>query len=316
MNHAVMRLLSSVMTVVICCLCVINGSFDAGAPYTPEDPDAVLLNAVLITDIHTDGDTKRDRNILLTKLFSGINKSEQPLDVLAIAGDITNSATWNEYMNLEAMLKIFPCANRIVPASGNHDEDDTSDGKGYEGALRRYLDFCEYCGVKTETPYWRTFIKGYCFIVLGSDAQVHNNAYISPEQLAFLDESLTAARRTGKPAFILSHQPLAGTNDVDVLWSDGGTLGEQSNDVFAVIQKHTDAGQTVVYISGHLHESFHEKSFESPSPRFYCLNLPSSQYTDGGGIGMTLECYANRVLLRGRNFITGVWLDVTYEIRL
>ena len=157
---------------------------------------------------------------------------------------------------------------------------------------------------------------GYWFIALGSDAQVHNNAYISPAQLQWLDETLTSAARTGLPVFILSHQPLAGTNAVNELWSEGGPLGEQSEDVYNIIKKHTDGGMTVIYISGHLHESFHEKSFESPGEGFYCLNLPSSLYTDGGGLGMTLECYRDRVLFRGRNFITGEWLDVTYAIDL
>ena len=315
MYSVFMKVMTMLLTVVFLVITVATGAMTAGSNYGPKDPKTVELNAVVIADVHTDGDTFRDRNILLNKVFRGIGRNTAPTDALVIAGDITNSATYNEYYNLQAMLTIHNKAGQIVPALGNHDYDGTSDGYQYETAFARFRDFCGWCGIETQKAYYSAEINGFRFLVLGSEALAGTNAYISRLQIEWLDGELTAAESAGKPVFIVAHQPLKGTNGVSWLWSDGGPLGEQSDDVRAVIEKHTAAGLPVVYMSGHLHEDFSAVSFEEIGGNFYCLNLPSVQYTQGGGRAVTLECYPDEVLIRTRDFLKGEWLEEEYCVK-
>ena len=175
-----------------------------------------------------------------------------------------------------------------------------------------------------DQPYWSTTVKGYPFIVLGTEEKLNDRAYISDGQLAWLDEQLTAAEQNGKFAFIVCHQVIDHTNNVDWWWYYDGSIGEQSDAVRDVIRSHTDNGLTVLFISGHLHRCFCADSFEQPWPNLYCLNVPTVQDDNvqindarpGAGEGCTIEVYDDRVLIRPRNFISGEWLADTYTIPL
>ena len=93
--------------------------------YEAENPDEVLMNAVLIADIHADGDPVRDRNDNLRRLLADINASEEKLDAIAIAGDITNCGNKKEYNNLNVMLAMYNKSENLIPAMGNHDSRAT-----------------------------------------------------------------------------------------------------------------------------------------------------------------------------------------------
>lgn len=54
----------------------------------------------------------------------------------------------------------------------------------------------------------------------------------------------------------------------------------------------------MLYVSGHLHAELSENSFEKLSDNFYSLNLPSVQFTGGGGQGVVMDVYEECVLLK------------------
>ena len=304
-------------SVMLAFTCLFHGADSAGNTYQAEDPDNVKMYAAVVSDLHAVDKLNRDNNLVLEKLFSGVAKSETPLDAIVMPGDITNNATRDEYRCLTAILQRYNKADMLIPALGNHDvRGDMNVDGDYDDNLQRYYSFCHTLGVPADKPYWSVNVNGYLFIVLGSEAEVKDRAYISPTQIEWLDGQLAKAERRGRPAFIVCHQVIDHTNNVDVSWYYDGSIGEQSDAVRDVIRSHTDNGLKVLFISGHLHEPFGAHSFEQPWPNLYCLNMPSSQYTDGGGVGCTLECYADQVLIRTRNFITGEWLPDTYTIPL
>ena len=315
MQRMVLRFLSFLLVFVLPIMGAVNRVADAGSPYAPADKDGVLLNAAVVSDLHTNGMTTHGHNVKLMKLFSAISKSETPLDAIVFPGDLTETAQTMEYANLTEMLKLTFGSKTILPATGNHDIRGVMGVPEYDKNMRNYYAFCETVGVQTDKPYWSRNVGGYTFLVLGSEDEVKDSAYISPEQLQWIDDTLTAAERAGRPVFLVCHQPLAHTNNVDVSWPGAGTIGDQSAAVEAILQKHTEAGLPIVYISGHLHEEFSAYSFETPHENLYCLNLPSAQYNDGGK-GVMLEAYADRVLLRTRDFISGEWLEDTYTVPL
>ncbi|MBQ6165608.1 MAG: metallophosphoesterase [Clostridia bacterium] len=297
-------------------ICTFNGYDKAGSAYSAQDSDAVLMDAAVVADLHTRSAINRDENAVLTKLFSGISKSETKLNALVFAGDITNNGTRDEYRCLAAILKRYNKADHLIAATGNHDARGDMDEEDYEENMECYYAFLSVMGVETDKPYWSQDVNGYRFIVLGSEDEEKDRAYITDAQIEWLDAQLSAADESGKPAFIICHQTIDHTNNVDNYWYYDGSIGERSDDVLAVIRSHTDAGLPVVFISGHLHCGFTQYSFENPYPNLYCLNLPSGLYNEEFGQGVTLEAYADRVLIRTRNFITGEWMADEYTVPL
>ena len=297
-------------------VCLTNGADRAGAAYSAQAPDDVLMNAAVVSDLHASNSATHERNVKLEHLFAGIAKSQTRLNALVLPGDLTNNGGMDEFGSLTSILKRYNAADSVIAAIGNHDARGDMDKEDYADNMAGYYALCQKMGVKTNKPYWSKDVNGYLFIVLGSEDEVKDRAYISDEQIEWLDGQLEKAERRGRPAFIVCHQVIDHTNNVDVSWYFDGSIGEQSDAVRDVIRSHTDNGLTVLFISGHLHESFGEHSFEQPWPNLYCLNMPSAQYNGEGGEGCMLEAYADRVLIRARNFIAGEWMDAVYTIPL
>lgn len=305
-------------TLLFTCIGLLFTSLAAGAPhagkrYQAEDSDAILLNVAVVSDLHAANELTHERNEVLTRLFAGVARTPVPLDAVVIPGDLTNNGGMDEYCCLAAILNRYNHAQYLFAATGNHDARGDMNEEDYTDNMANYYAFCSAMGVRTNKPYWSKVVNGYAFIVLGSEDEVKDRAYISDEQIAWLDEQLTAAEAGGKPAFVVCHQVIDHTNNVDVSWYFDGSIGERSDAVRDVIRSHTDNGMTVLFISGHLHEPFGAHSFEEPWENLYCLNLPSAQY-GADGPGCTIEAYADRVLIRPRNFISGEWLNFDYTI--
>lgn len=308
------RFLAFLLSLLLPVMSLVYGVPKAGSAYAAEDADSVLMTAAIVSDLHINNSITHIRNVRIMRLFSGIAKSEKPLDTLVIPGDLTERATATEYAVLAKLLHDYAPAKAVIPATGNHDIRGTMTVEDYPDNIRNYYAFCDALGIRTDKPYWSTAVNGYRFIVLGSEAEVKDCAFISDEQIAWLDDMLTQEQNGGKPVFVICHQTLAHTNNVDESWPVAGTLGDQAEAVEAVLRKHTDAGLTVIYCSGHLHDDFSVHSFEMPGSNLYCLNLPSAQYNGDGGKGVVLEAYADRILLRTRNFVTGEWLPDVYTV--
>ncbi|MBQ6421484.1 MAG: metallophosphoesterase [Clostridia bacterium] len=311
-----LRLALTFTSIILAFTCLFTGADRAGSAYRAEDPGHIKMNAVIVSDTHSSDTVLHDNSKTLTRLFSGVGKSQTKLDALVIPGDLTQCALQKEYTILAAVIKRYVKTDTLIPALGNHDVRGDYDAEDYETNLANYYAFCDTMDVPADKPYWSVNVNGYLFVVLGSEAEEKDRAWFSDKQIGWLDGQLAKAEHRGRPAFIVCHQVIDHTNNVDVSWYFDGSIGEQSDAVRDVIRSHTDNGLKVVFISGHLHEDFSEYSFQQPLPNLYCLNLPSAQFTNEGGIGCTLECYADKVLIRPRNFITGEWLQDAYAIPL
>lgn len=169
----------------------------------------------------------------------------------------------------------------------------------------------EYLGIDTKGESFYSYdINGYTFIVMGSEKQVFERAYISEKQLAFVDSELKRATAEGKPAFVICHQPLKNTHGLPEVWKTGD-LGDQSGELRDVLVKY----KNVFYINGHLHDGMYERSVEKLADSVYSINLPTyGKSNDFGvkekGIGYYVEVYDNQVIFTGRNFLEGHNVDV------
>lgn len=282
--------------------------------YEAEKPDEVLMNAVLIADIHADGDPVRDRNDNLRRLLADINASEERLDAIAIAGDITNCGNKKEYNNLNVMLAMYNKSENLIPAMGNHDSRATCVEEPYfDEGTELFQQFLKKQGIQTETNYYYKVVNGCYFIALGTESMP--DPYISDTQIAWVDSLLTEAAKTGMPCFIISHELLMGTHD-DANVPASRNLGEASDKLKAVVKKYADEGLTTVYVCGHLHKNFHADTFVTVSDNFYSLLLPSALYSEDDitgedilSLGVTAEVYKDKLVIRARNFYTYEWIE-------
>lgn len=278
--------------------------------YSPAEPESCLFDVVLIADVHSDSDYFNDRSKTIRKLLCGISQADSIPDALVIAGDLSNATDKKEYGMLRWSLETFNKIPSVIPAVGNH---DTRASDTYEEARTLFCDFAADCDIETDTVYYSTSVNGYPFIVLGSEAQHRLDAEISPVQLMWFEEQLQNALKTEKPVFIVSHQPLYNSNNVffnDETDENYG-IGEQSAEIEEILRKYVPGyDQPVFFISGHLHRDYNDYSVDTSfCNNLYCVNIPSAVKTGDGGLGMALEVYPGKIILRARNYITAEWLD-------
>ena len=132
-------------------------------------------------------------------------------------------------------------------------------------------------------------------------------AYISAEQIAFLDRELKRATADGKPCFLMCHQPFAFTHGLPGVWKTGD-MGEQNDEVRAVVEKY----KNVFFINGHLHGGVcnYAEEILNKENNVVSINIPGYRkennfgHTDAG-VGYLCEVFDNKVIFRARNFLTG-----------
>jgi hyaluronate lyase len=261
-----------------------------------------------------------DRYSVFKAAMVDLHNTNCEIDALIGAGDITENATKLDYSLIKAELAGID--TRYILASGNHDIRV----RFYKQSLGAFSDLAnELNGDDAMNSYhYSEVIEGYKVIVLGSDKTKLEQAYISPEQLQWLDSEVAAEE--GKPTFVICHQPLKDThNEMNAFGSitkAGGHVGEQSQDIQDVLAKYDN----VFFISGHLHSGFGPDSYNEVDG-IHCINIPSTAIVnkDGtynnAGTGYIMEVYEEKVIFRARNFAEGVWVaeatgDNSYDIEI
>lgn len=257
-------------------------------------------------------------------------RNAEGLDAIVGIGDIAENGLAEEYQLVYDELKDID--TRFIMATGNHDirlraySQSYSRFSAFTNALNGDESMTKNAYAEGKFAYSEV-VNGYKFIVMGSDKTEFEEAYISPEQLEWLDAEL--ATEKGKPVFVILHQPLKLTHNLPTTWGNGtnkeaGSVGEQNDEIKDVLAKRA-ADSTVVLITGHLHAGFSQYSYQQIEG-FHSFNVPSlaienKDGEDGGnGSGLTyiVEVYENEILFRARNCRTGEWLtkwDVSVPVK-
>ncbi len=282
------------------------------------------LIATVVSDVHMDIKNKSIR--LLMHIFSNVLKSSKKLkaDAVITVGDTTSRGkrvNWNFVRR--CFERVRNSAENIILTVGNHDcwsdgEDEYAAGIGeYYSAVK------DITGRQLDKPYFSTVVKGYSFICLGNESDSGCDADISAEQLAWLKAELEKATAQGKPAFVFCHQSLNGRHGLPRTWDreekdwppEEGGVGKSSDEITAILKSF----KNVFYFSGHSHMGLcgektelreHYSTFECEDG-LHLINLPSlccgnhHGEVDGIGVGLMLEVYDDKVVLRPKNFFTG-----------
>lgn len=293
---------------------------DFTAAFAPDDEQNVRLYFAAIADVHMTDSVFRSGMLELG--LDDMAKSAYPLDALVMAGDMTDNGEAEQYETLRDTMGRYTPAKNIILAAGNHDTWTSNDTPGI---IKEY--FTRYTGQITsrniDNMYYATEVNGYHFIVLGSESD-SVSAYISDEQLAWLEATMEAVSQDGKPVFVISHWPMNTTHGLPESWGnenpqpeDGG-FGGQSARIEAILKSYDN----VFLLSGHLHlgltNKYTEHLYSYKTVETYgsvhSINLPVYMFanfplhgTASNGTGCVFEVYDDEVIIRARSFSAGVW---------
>ncbi len=277
-------------------------------PIVFEDSDKVKLSMAIIADTHLPN--RESAEINLRNTFTDIENSKEKFDAFLIAGDIADYGTDNEYERFFRVLDNQKVVPNMFVTMGNHD------ARLFYNKNKKIMvkKTAEYLKDKTGKIYYSYDINGYTFIVLCTEKRILEKAYISKEQIDFLDRELARGTKEGKPVFVMCHQPFAFTHGLPEVWKTGD-MGEQSDEVRAVMEKY----KNVFFINGHLHGGIFEKVAETLNEEkgVHSISIPGYRKPNNFGIqdcgvGYYAEVYDDRVVFTARKFISGEYIKGDY----
>jgi len=265
----------------------------------PADEANLKLQFSVVADVHMET-FEYYRFQGLAKSLRDIAGSKKTQDALVLLGDNTMNGQPTEYIMLYGLLAHYGDAAQNIVVVGNHDLNRSA--YALDEATNRHNFFLRSsAGFDPGKAYYSREIKGYTFIVLGDEGpQADGSATLSAAQLDWLDKTLAAASKTGKPIFVFNHQPL---NHTFPGYGWGG-VGKQSEALRLILQKY----KNVFFFSGHLHTQVKNLSLYTWGGVTY-VNLPTLLSKEPYGVGYQVEVYDKQVRLRGRNYMTGEWLE-------
>lgn len=281
------------------------------------------MDFVVISDTHLEVSQHDTEFSTQEKLSAGLaDKILSKSDALVIAGDLIQAEYFDgksmyleEFMQLRALLK-DKCKNEnVILAMGNHDS--------WNNFPHLFIETQKAYTPNIESPYYTQNVNGYTFVVLGGENGEtaeggdgirygsRDNLFISKQQLEWFDEALKNATKNGKPAFVVCHNPINGTNGIsealpiDPRGITAASIGNQSDEVLEIMRKYSQ-NASVFYISGHLHSS--ARISQDGENALYFVNIPSfGQGPVQIGCGYYVKIFKNRAEFRVRDFINNSW---------
>ena len=284
-------------------------------PYTTSREN-VQTAFTILSDVHMEGNNK-DKFELFGEAIRDINAAEENHELIFLGDNTMN----NQVIELSAFYGIIDNwhSGFYDIVSGNHDLCPSDYNIGdYDDLKKRFLDYGnEFNSSYGDNLYYTFSVGKSIFIVLGSESDAGINEDISDEQFEWLENELKLHEDDGKPIFILNHYPLNHTWE-DV-WPDGH-IGEDSERLREIMK---NSKNRIIYFSGHLHMGLYDNqvSYINEDNITY-INVPAfgADNTDGDadiqeqGMGMYVEVYENKVIVRVRNFAEHKWMDIEHTV--
>ena len=292
--------------------------------------DDVNIDFVLTGDTQV-CDYMPEREANLISFAEDMNNSDIDLDAFLIVGDIAENGMQEEFDRVTSHIKDFNAKNFIM-CTGNHDIRL----REFEQSKERFLNFMN--GLNTEenakdNVYFKYMVDDYTFLVMGSEESRFEDAFISREQLQWLNIELKEATKDGKPVFVICHYPLAEGHGLPNTWGSAnsgagdeslptyerkddydmtGCIGDQTNDVYDILTKY----ENVFFVTGHLHTGFGKYTYETISEEnnVQGVNVPSVGIDNKDGVynnpgtGLFVEVTDSQVIFYARDFRNGKFL--------
>lgn len=290
-----------------------TGTGSAPAAYAPKDEANLKCSAVILSDIHIESNNF-DRFPRVGEIFRGVANAKVAPDVVGFTGDSTMNGQGIEWFDFYGFVNRFIKSSRILMCFGNHDFGNCADHDTYVKLRKKCIStYKTYCNEKINDVHYSMDVKGFRFIVLGSDDNAENTVeVISDAQIEWLKGELKYCKEKNIPAVVLNHNLIYGRNGSRSTWDFNQTTNNEALD--KALQ---ECGTTVLFVCGHSHFGVNNGSV-STDGRVTYINLPSTgnpdnygaegEYADSG-IGLYLEIYEKKMVLSFRNFAKGTSLE-------
>lgn len=259
--------------------------------YEAQKPDELKMSFSAVSDVHVETNNP-DAYGAFADLIRGVKAGKSHSAAVFLGDNVMNGQLLENFFFYMGLKAVNPAEHNLV-AIGNH---DLGNGEGDYAKLRQnYLDNNRlYLGNKLENTYYCRIIDGCYMIFLASEDLSVNDFVMSEAQLEWLKGILKEADEASAPIFIFNHHPINYIKGMDA-----NTL----SDLFSQYDN-------LLYIHGHIHDHLGTDNFYTRGG-VNCINLPRSteivDYEPGDGI--VVEVYENEILVRGRDFITGEWIE-------
>lgn len=290
---------------IIAVLCTFFYMLPGAAPagYDAPESDDWKMTAVVLADIQVESTVPEELRIA-GETFRGVWADGRIPDVVAHCGDMTMCDQKIEQFDFYGLLNRYYRGGELVFCFGNHDFDSEENQPGVRPANKAINLFNQYTGNNIDNVYYSKTVKGYKFIVLGSENNTRDMMqHITDAQVEWLKAELAECAENGLPAFIVNHNPIGARNGM----SDGNGTGTSDNNE-ALRNALETSGVTTVYFCGHTHAALGPKTIETVGNVTY-VNVPGAGTVNDPfgdyGVGCQMDVYGSKIVLRMRSFVAG-----------
>ncbi len=266
-------------------------------------PEKGIIEFEALSDAHIRNSSMQDDNAVhLIHAYQTIGELFPDSLGVMNSGDITDSGNEDQFKGYyEIIDKYTPDGMTTLSALGNHDVRWKS---GWDEIYERYMKYNEkYMGDTAGKVYYDKWLDGYHFIVLNTEWDTKDRAYISDEQIEWLDKTMAQGAQDGKPIFIFFHQAMRDTYFNSNDWS----IGVQDYALKEVLRKYP---QTIMF-TGHIHNGL-DACTVVDTEYGAMVDMPSFYYNDygqsRGEIGYHVTVYEDKVLLSMYDYKNNVWM--------
>lgn len=267
-------------------------------------PDKGISEFVVVSDTHVGASASSSSAVNFTNALNDIKTFFPDVNLVLNAGDFASDGGDSEFNRYFSILDAYKSDFNFMNALGNH---DVRWNTGWTDMYNRYMRHnAQYMG-GTKDVYHDQWVEGYHYIVLNTEYDLKDRAFISNEQLQWLDKTMAEGAEKDKPIFVVLHQPLRDTYYNSNEWD----AGMQDFALKEVLRKYP---QTILF-SGHIHNGL--GTGEVIETEYgTVVDLPgflSNDYGDPRGqLGYHVAIYEDEVQLSMRDFASDEWLP-TYN---
>lgn len=216
---------------------------DFGFYKSHEIPKEGILEFDVFSDIHIVSDSmEHELSVKWNKAIESIKNDFKNSSGIMVCGDFAEAGEEYQFKTYFDILDKHDKELEILTAIGNHQVrwKDT-----WNEPYSLYMKYNKkYMGETEGKIYFDKWINGYHFIFLNTEWHIKDRAYISQEQLDWLDKAM-GKREEDKPVFLFLHQALR-----DTYWnSNEWDVGVQDFALKEVLRKHPKC----IMFTGHIH---------------------------------------------------------------
>lgn len=278
-----------------------------------------LMEFQIVSDIHVTGTAANEYTANYIKMLNDIAANSKKSQGIFVVGDIAHNGYESEYQlaaQLYAEVKGLP---KMYYGIGNHDL--WNHGNSIDEATKL---FCKYAvlpdGSHPTDSSYDFWLGGYHFIFLGTDFYNSLTASFNMNTINWFESVLTENRDPERPIFVMLHQSLKNTvsGSLDGQGWDG-VEATSATLLKRVLVKYPE----ILMFNGHSHWTLDSESCMYGATEELPINIfntasvaylwTSYDVTEGvrmeGSQGYYIRVYEDRVLILGRDFITGEWVS-------